>query len=209
MKREVPIAIGLAAGLLWFASTYLTGSPALSAVHTEVNNWFLLVQGWMVLVGVINITRVHGRRIIQKRANWPFSVVTVSGMYGIMAFGVFVARTAADPGWRLLYGQVIAPMNATVYSTLVFYIASASYRAFRVRNLQAGILLASAVLTMIGRVPLGAMLSPAFPKISDWILNVPNVAGMRGIQVGAAFGGLSTALRVLTGIERGYLGGTP
>ena len=61
---------------------------------------------------------------------------------------------------------------------------------------------------MLGRVPLGAMISPALPGIADWILSIPNVAGMRGIQIGAAFGGIATALRVLTGIERGYMGGT-
>lgn len=208
MKKEVPIAIGLTAGLLWLISTYFTGPSILSTVHTELNNWFLLVQGWMVLVGVINITRVHGHRIAQRRKDWPYSIVAVTGMYAIMVFGIFVAKTAADPNWKLLYNQIIAPMNATVYSTLVFYIASASYRAFRVRNLQASILLVSAVLMMVGRVPLGAMISPVFPKIAEWILNVPNVAGMRGIQVGAAFGGIATALRVLTGIERGYMGGT-
>ena len=208
MKKEAPIAIGLIAGLLWLISTYFTGLSILSAVHTELNNWFLLVQGWMVLVGVINITRVHGHRISRRRKDWPYSVVAVTGMYAIMVFGIFIAKSAADPNWKLMYSQVIAPMNATVYSTLVFYIASASYRAFRVRNLQASILLISAVLIMVGRVPLGAMISPAFPKISDWILNVPNVAGMRGIQIGAVFGGIATALRVLTGIERRYLGGT-
>jgi glucan phosphoethanolaminetransferase (alkaline phosphatase superfamily) len=155
LKKEVPIAIGLIAGLLWLISTYFTGPSILATVHTELNNWFLLVQGWMVLVGVINITRVHGHRIAQKRKDWIYSIVAVAGMYGIMLFGIFVAKQANDPNWKIMYNQIIAPMNATVYSTLVFYIASASYRAFRVRNLQASILLVSAVLMMVGRVPLG------------------------------------------------------
>jgi hypothetical protein len=129
-------------------------------------------------------------------------------MFGIMVFGIFVAKDASHAGWKTMYTQIIAPMNATVYSTLVFYIASAAYRAFRIRNIQATILLVSAVLMMLGRVPLGAMISPALPGIADWILSIPNVAGMRGIQIGAAFGGIATALRVLTGIERGYMGGT-
>lgn len=208
MKKEAPIAIGLVAGLLWLISTYFTGSPLLAAVHVELNNWFLLVQGWMVLVGVINITRIHGRKVAKRRAGWTYSAVAISAMYGIMFFGIFIAKTAADPAWKLLYGQVIAPMNATVYSTLVFYIASASYRAFRARNLQSTILLVSAVLMMVGRVPLGSLISPAIPKAAGWVLNVPSVAGMRGIQVSAAFGGISAALRALTGIDRVHLGGT-
>jgi hypothetical protein len=44
-----------------------------------------------------------------------------------------------------MYNQLIAPMNATVYSTLVFYIGSSAYRSFRMRSLEAGILLVVAI----------------------------------------------------------------
>lgn len=208
MKKELPIALGLVSGLLWLVSTYFTGPQLLTTIKSELNTWFLLAQAYMVMVGVVNLSRVHGHRITQRRKDWGFSIVTVVAVFGIMVFGIFVAKDASHAGWKTMYTQIIAPMNATVYSTLVFYIASAAYRAFRIRNIQATILLVSAVLMMLGRVPLGAMISPALPGIADWILSIPNVAGMRGIQIGAAFGGIATALRVLTGIERGYMGGT-
>lgn len=208
MKKEVPVAIGFIAGVIWLVSTFFTGPKWLTTVHNELNTWFLLCQAYMVGVGVVNLCSVHGHRISQKRTDWVFSIVTLVAMFGIMIFGIFVAKDSSDKTWTVLYNQIIAPMNATVYSTLVFYIASAAYRAFRVRNLQASILLVSAVIMMLGRVPLGAMISPAFPKMADWILKYPNVAGMRGIQIGAAFGGIATALRVMVGIERGYMGGT-
>ena len=77
--------------------------------------------------------------------------------------------------------------------------------------MEAGILLVVAFIMMLGRVPLGAMLlggNQAFATAADWLLRVPNSAGMRGIQIGAALGGIATALRIMLGIERGYLGGT-
>ncbi len=208
MKREVPLAIGLISGLIWIITTYFTGPKILSSVHNELNNWFLLVQGWMVLVGVINLTRVHGHRIQQKRKDWIYSIVCIAGAYFMMIWGIFVAKSPNNPAWKAFFANVVSPMSSTVYASLVFYIASAAYRAFRVRNVQASILLLAAVFTMIGNVPLGGMISPFLPKVTSWIMNVPNVAGMRGIQVGAAFGGIATALRILVGIERGYMGGT-
>ena len=99
-------------------------------------------------------------------------------------------------------------MNATVYATLVFYIGSAAYRAFRIRSAEAAVLLVSALIMMLGSVPLGTMIFGEWiADAATWILEVPNSAAMRGIQVGATLGAVATALRILLGIERGHLGG--
>jgi hypothetical protein len=208
MRREVPLAIALVSGLTWIFTTYITGPKLFTTVRSELNNWFLLVQGWMVFVGVINLSRVHMHKIQQKKQDWLFSIVCLVSAFGMVLFGLFVIKDLNDPNWKNVFRNIIAPMSASVYATLLFFIASAAYRAFQVRNSQATILLVAAVVTMIGRVPLGAMIHPVLPQVADWIMNVPNVAGMRGIGLGAAFGGIATALRVLTGIERGYMGGT-
>jgi hypothetical protein len=208
VRREVPLGIALVSGIVWILTTYLTGPKLFTTVHSELNTWFLLVQGWMVLVGVINLSRVHLHKIQQKKQDWGFSIVCLAAAFGMLIFGLFFIKNLNDPNWKNIFRNIIAPMSASVYATLLFFIASAAYRAFQVRNSQATILLIAAVVTMIGRVPLGAMISPVLPKVADWIMNVPNVAGMRGIGLGAAFGGIATALRVLVGIERGYMGGT-
>ena len=144
-----------------------------------------------------------------KREGYAYSIWLMVCMFGMAFFGIFIAKNANHAGWKFMYNQLIAPMNATVYSTLVFYIGAAAYRAFRVRNLEASVLLVAAVLMMLGRVPLGkVLLGDWVGEAADWILNVPNSAGMRGIQIGATLGGIATALRILVGIERGHLGGT-
>ena len=61
---------------------------------------------------------------------------------------------------------------------------------------------------MLGSVPLGTMIFGEWiADAATWILEVPNSAAMRGIQVGATLGAVATALRILLGIERGHLGG--
>ena len=105
-----------------------------------------------------------------------------------------------------LYDHIFAPCNATMFALLAFFVASAAFRAFRARNVDAALLLGSAIIILIGRAPIGRTISPILPEISDWILDIPNNAGRRAIMMGAAIGAIATGLRVILGLERSHLG---
>ncbi|MBD3381578.1 MAG: hypothetical protein GF404_05205 [candidate division Zixibacteria bacterium] len=104
-----------------------------------------------------------------------------------------------------LFDHVMIPIQATMFSLLAFYIASAAYRAFRARTLLSSILLVAAVLIMIRFVPLGPI-SDIVNDLSSWILKVPNMAAKRAIFIGIGLGMVATAIKILLGVERGYLG---
>lgn len=211
MKKEVPLAITLILGLTYIVANYFTGNPSLASLKSTLDTWYLAVANWAIAVGMINLAQIHGRRIAQKKEGWFYSAWLIVCMFGMLLASLFIFKSPNHNGWKFMYNQLIAPMNATVYATLVFYIGSAAYRSFRMRSMEAGILLVVAVIMMLGRVPLGAMLlggNQSLAKMADWLLNVPNSAGMRGIQIGACLGGIATALRIMLGIERNWLGGT-
>jgi hypothetical protein len=105
-----------------------------------------------------------------------------------------------------IYDNVFDPCNSTLFALLAFFIASAAFRAFRARNVEAGLLLGSAILVMLGSMPLMSHLWPDFLDIRDWIVDIGNNSGRRAIMIGAALGAIVTGLRIVLGIERAHLG---
>ena len=55
-----------------------------------------------------------------------------------------------------LFNLTIDPLESTMFALLAFFVASASYRAFRIRNFEASLLLVSGIFVMIGAVPFGS-----------------------------------------------------
>ena len=105
-----------------------------------------------------------------------------------------------------IYDHIFSPANATMFALLAFFVASAAFRAFRARNVEAALLLAAAIFMMLGRAPLGRAISDVLPDVAQWLLDVPSNGGRRAIMMGAAIGAIATGLRVILGIERSHLG---
>jgi hypothetical protein len=117
-------------------------------------------------------------------------------------------------GW--LYEFAFKPLQATMFSLLAFYVASAAFRAFRAKNLQAILLLATAFIILLGQTFAGYWLTSWIPDSSPLApLKIKNLteyvavfltAGSRAIMIGIALGVASTSLKILLGIDRSYLG---
>jgi hypothetical protein len=127
-----------------------------------------------------------------------------------------VIRVTTDPQMRWgadgrvrtwIFDHVFAPCNATMFALLAFFVASAAFRAFRARNLEAGLLLGAAIVVLLARAPIGALLSDGLPDLAQWILDVPSNGSRRAIMMGAAVAAIATSLRVILGLERSHLGG--
>ena len=114
------------------------------------------------------------------------------------------------------------PLTATLFAMVAFYIASAAFRAFRAKNLEAILLLGTAFIVLLGRtfagVALTSWIDPAnwsgfrhltglrIENLTVYIMAVFNTVGNRAIMVGIALGIVSTSLKILLGLDRSYLG---
>jgi len=167
------------------------------------------------VLGGANAVRVNLDSIAKRQPDWGYKIVLVASLLFTVAVGLRDGRDWQNDGTTsmFLYNQMYSPMQSTMFALLAFYIASAAFRAFRIRTVEAGLLAAAALIVMLGRVPIGDWLSGWLPEpmrlgaVQEWIMNVPQNAAKRAILMGAAMGVMATGLRVILGIERSYLGG--
>jgi len=212
IKLTIPLTLAFLMGLFGFFIHYCPGTWA-ADTKGDIALWLRLIGGVAVVLGIYGLLNLHISKVRAKKEGWGYSllfVVTFLVTVGAATYNAgrwLTEPQAARSLYQNIYNAIYDPAGATIFSLLGFFIASAAVRTFRARNLEATILLVAAVIVMIGRVPMGEALSPYFPRITDWIVAVPNMAAKRAILIGISLGLIATSLRVVFGIERSYLGG--
>ena len=164
--------------------------------------WAVIVAGFALLLGLFNVLRVHGERIGRRQRGWPYSLVLLLAM---MVAWVPPVLSPDNPMQKMLdrtvFDYVISPLGASLAALLVFTLALAAFRLLRVRrSVGAVFFLLVVALALLGSVPFTGL--EWLADIRDWIINVPGMAGMRGLLLGVALGTVITALRVFLTSER-------
>lgn len=169
-------------------------------------DWTMIIGILSLALGIWSLWKVHADKIKRKAENYGYSYVTLGGLILMVVFGFFPGGGGITNYW---YGHfftyIMVPIQATMFSLLAFFIASAAFRAFRARSVVATLLLLAAFIIMVRFVPLGPI-SDGVSELAGWILRVPNLAAKRAIIIGVGLGAVATAIKVMLGIERAYLG---
>ncbi|NDC39539.1 MAG: hypothetical protein EBZ48_16125, partial [Proteobacteria bacterium] len=103
--------------------------------------------------------------------------------------------------YDFLYTGLFVSLGAAMFSLLGFYIASAAYRAFRIRSGESALMMTAAFLVMLGQIPFGLWIWSELPEVRLWLLSVPSAAAFRAIKIGAGVAGLVMAYRMWFSIE--------
>jgi hypothetical protein len=212
MRRQVPLILCFIFGIV-MALTEFSPHPVSQALSQEVQQWGLIIGPFALVLAIATLVHTHWVRIRRRAEYWQYSFLVFFGIIIMAVFGVPFGPRHPTVVW--LYNHLFVPMQASTFSLLAFFIASAAYRAFRARTFEATLLLASALIVMIGNAPVGDLIwntimpfGDNFPSTArQWILDNPNLSSRRAIILGVSLGVISQSLRIILGIERSHLGG--
>ncbi len=228
MKRTIPLLITALGGSVLIVAYFI---PAAQGWGVTAAIWFDLLAAIAFILGGGNLLKIHLRKVSDRGAGWGYSAVTIIAFAVTLFVGLgkigahpnpqypAIAlsgdyREIGSPFWWL-YEYVFKPLTATMFAMLAFYVASAAFRAFRAKNIEAILLLGAAFIILLGRTFAGVFLTSWLPdslsglrieNLTVYIMSVFNTAGNRAIMIGIALGIASTSLKILLGIDRSHLG---
>lgn len=235
MKRVVPLWITALGGFVLIAAYFV---PYTQGWGESAAIWFDVLAAIAFILGGGNLLKLHLRKVSDRVRGWGYSVVVLAsflvtllvclGKIGVPPSAQFPAfawsgayREIGSPFW-FLFQYAFQPLTATMFAMLAFYIASAAFRAFRAKNLEAILLLGTAFIILLGRTAAGVALTNwidpqvwegfryftglRIENLAVYIMSVFNTAGNRAIMIGIALGIVATSLKVLVGMDRSYLG---
>lgn len=211
LGRILPTTVALVVGMFILAGAFVAEWPGeifgVSGLINQVSllfiSWVTIVAAFALFLGFANVISVHWSRIQTQKPGALYSIVLLIALAATLAVGFFSGGPNSGSS-QFIFNFILQPLESTFFALLAIFIATAAFRAFRVRNLETLIFVLFAVIVLLGQVPLGIYLWTELPVIKDWILNVPALAGVRGILLGVALGTIATGLRVLIGADRPY-----
>jgi hypothetical protein len=228
-SRRGIIALFTFLGGLYYVAEFFWPAPhgtnPLTPYQDPVATISTVISAFAIGVGVISLLQLHTRAVARQRPGWGNSVVLIVMFVAMTVFGllndyaphlrVLGSSVTSTDVFNFLFQGGLTNLGAATFAMIAFYIASAAYRAFRIRSMEATLLMAAALIVMLGAVFFGTVLTNWIPKapdnpwsnfrienIAQWLLMEVNGAAQRGILFGLTIGLLATSLRLWLSLER-------
>ena len=204
VRRQIPILIVFVSALLVMVDYFLK-IPGTGPVVKDLQNWGIILTAFALGFGAVNLFYLHTRHISRRTAGqWPFSIWLLLMIVVFAVIGVATGPTGPQYSW--LYNASYFALNATVYSSLGFYMTTGCYRALRARNAEAALLLVVGAIALLRNAPAVAVGVPIIIPMEAWLSSIPTTSAQRGIMIGAALGAIALGVRTMIGRETGFLG---
>src|SRR5262245_54930369 len=158
MRREIPLLLTGIAGVFMVLGFFIPLHWVQDG-QNEVQAYgpILIAASWRL--GIMNLFRINLLQLSRRERDWPYKLILLICMVGMFGSGMLhpfnldVNDTGPGTVYEWLFTGIFSPLQASMFALLAFFIASAAFRAFRIRTFEALLLAVAGILVMFGRVP--------------------------------------------------------
>ncbi|MGB9724431.1 MAG: hypothetical protein ACPL7G_11130, partial [Chloroflexia bacterium] len=119
----VPWVLASTVGLLVLVH-YFLAVPGLDLLFNGLVEWATIIAAFGLLLGLVNVARVHGRRVMRREKDWPYSLVLLLSALTVLVLGLLPGSIGSGERWvQWAFHYVLEPLSTTFFSLLAFFLA--------------------------------------------------------------------------------------
>jgi hypothetical protein len=204
VKKIIPIIIAIVTGLTVLAGYFFQAE--LGSLTRLLIDWGILLVGLAGLMGVGYLLKMHLIRVTRGQKGRYYSIIVLAAF--LVTVGVGFLLTPQHPFFRNWVLNIQIPVETSLLALLAVTMLYASLYLIRTRGwtLMSVSFLVSALVSLVLNLRY-LQPEPGTPA-AEWVEFIRRLplAGLRGILIGIALGGLIVGLRVLLAMDRPYEG---
>lgn len=193
----------LLTALIFVGVTRVDAAPEATFLRDVGFEWVILLAGVALLLGVVNVVWLHVRRILLGQRDWMLSLALLAVLTAVIGVGLLSPTGVANPLLDWIFDALIAPGQAALYALLIFFMAAAAFQHLRVGRRGGAWMLLGFLLVLLVQTPFGGAatgldeIRGRLAEATQWLLNAPVMAALRGVLLGGALALLVTGIRLL------------
>ncbi|MBW8010209.1 MAG: hypothetical protein FVQ83_03055 [Chloroflexi bacterium] len=203
LKAPISTIIAIGVGVFILSGYFI---PLFPELRTSLLTTAMLLVGFALFMGVINLSLVHLDKIRQGSKTALYSFLLIISMFITFVTTILQGPDGFLPNW--LFSNIQIPVETSLMAVLTVSLAFATVRLLTRRlNLFSIIFVFSAMLILLGSGPIFGFQIPFIgDTIRPYLSQILAGAGARGILLGIGLGTVATGLRILMGADRPFGG---
>ena len=203
LKAPVSTIVAISVGIIVLLGYFI---PVFPDLITSLLTTAMLMAGFALILGVINLTLVHIDKIRQGSNTALYSFFLIISLLITFTATIILGPDGELPNWLFTYIQL--PIETSLMAILTVSLAYAAVRLLTRRlNPFSIIFVISAMLILLGSGPIFGIQIPFISNtVRPYLSQVLAGAGARGILLGVGLGTVATGLRILMGSDRPFGG---
>ena len=210
LKAPISTAFAIGVGIIVLAGYFI---PSITNIRFILLRTGLVLAAVALLVGIINLLKVHFKKMGSDNDNSGYSLILVISLLATLVVGIIdivQAYLAGRPNFQMtnwVFTYIQLPIETTLLAVTAVSLTYAAASILRKRmDLFSITFFFVILLVLIGSFSIPPATLPFLHSIRDWILRVPALGGARGLLLGIALGTITTGIRILMGTDRPYGG---
>ena len=201
MRRSLPTALAVVLGLLLLLD-FVVINPTLATVSDALLELVVLLAAAAAVAGGIALVVHHVGNLIDRGTDLLGSLVLLTGFGVMLAAGFYPGSSGArDPTVRWLVAALLAPLVASLFAMLAFFLLRATGRGLALRPRETAVMLAAAAAVLVLLLPIGGALGGWLASAAGWAQDVPIAGVFRGLLIGIAVLTAVQAARILLAMD--------